>query len=84
MATNGGSDPLDLHYEFNQLSLVDLLRARTLADVARGQVVGGRAAELGDHEEDRERDSRDDEEQDYCSDHPADQICEHRGRRGGR
>jgi hypothetical protein len=28
MASNDTSDPLDLHYEFNQLSLVDLLHAR--------------------------------------------------------
>jgi hypothetical protein len=56
---------------------VDLLLPGALADVARGQVVSGRTAELGNEEEDRERHSRDDEEQDHCSDHPADQICEH-------
>jgi hypothetical protein len=63
---------------------VDVLHAAALADVARGEVVDGGAADARQHEEDHERGRRDDEQQDHRGQEPPDDVDEHDVRRPAR
>ena len=59
---------------------MDLRGAGALADVARGEVVGGRTTDAGDEEEDGEDDRAHDEEQQDGGEEPADQVRQHEWR----